>query len=343
MEQKSNEWYPLRFAPVYKDYIWGGRRFIDRFQRELDPEGIYAESWEIADHEAGHTSVLAGALAGEKLSQVLAASPEELMGSGYSGGDRFPLLLKHLDACNSLSVQVHPDDDTAVAMCLADVGKTEAWYVVDKQPGAGLWLGLKDVATPEELRAAIDADQLEKHLNWLEPEIGDCLFIPAGMVHALGQGLLITEIQQNSNTTFRLYDWNRRTPEGELRPLHIDEALRAIRFEHRPEDYHIQNSESRGNCSVLVDCPYFKLSRVRHSGKEENSPEDIVLKTEGRCRIITIIEGALQLEGDPLGGPLSAGDTVLLPAALTEVRASISGAEPLTYLDIAPGDIHYTK
>ncbi len=228
----ANELYPLTFSPVFKDYIWGGRN-LERLGREI-PDGIIAESWEIAAHKDGESTVTNGPLMGMTLSDVQAKYGLDLIGTRNAWAHErglFPLLIKVLDANRELSVQVHPDDDYALEHEGNELGKTEMWVVLHAEPDAEVILGVKNNAKPESFRAAITAGNLEQYLHRIPVKAGDHICVPAGSLHAIMNGLMIAEIQQNSNTTYRVYDWNRVGTDGQPRPLHIDKALDVINFE----------------------------------------------------------------------------------------------------------------
>ena len=229
----KNELYPLLFEPVLKDYIWGGRA-LETLGRRLPPEGPIAESWEIAGHDDGTTVVRNGRFAGQLLTEVQAQLGLDLIGRSNAWAlarDKFPLLIKLLDASRPLSVQVHPEDDYALAHEGNELGKTEMWVVLDAEPGAELILGVTEGTTPEAFRQALDDGNLEPYLHRLPVHKGDHVCVPAGTLHAILGGILIAEIQQNSNTTYRVYDWNRVGADGRPRPLHIDKSLAVINFQ----------------------------------------------------------------------------------------------------------------
>ncbi len=227
----TNNLYPMTFTPVLKDYIWGGRH-LEALGRELPP-GIIAESWEIAAHEDGTAVVNNGRFAGKLLTEVQAELGLALIGKKCAWAQergKFPLLIKLLDANRPLSVQVHPNDEYALAHEGNELGKTEMWVVLHAEPGAELILGVTKGTTPELFREGIENGRLEPYLHHLKVKKGDHICVPAGSLHAIMSGLLIAEIQQNSNTTYRVYDWNRVGADGQPRPLHIDKALDVINF-----------------------------------------------------------------------------------------------------------------
>ncbi len=224
--------YPLTFRPVFKDYLWGGRNLERILGRELPP-GIVAESWEIAAHPDGDTLVENGEFAGLPLTELHARLGLDLIGTHNAWAQergKFPLLIKLLDANRPLSVQVHPDDAYALAHEGNELGKAEMWVVLHADPGAELILGLKRGVTPQKFRQALEAGNLDPCLHHLSIRAGDVICVPAGTLHAILGGSIIAEIQQNSNTTYRVYDWNRLGPDGNPRPLHIQKALEVIDF-----------------------------------------------------------------------------------------------------------------
>lgn len=226
--------YPLLFEPVLKDYIWGGRNLETVFNRNLPPHTPIAEAWEIAAHPDGESVVTNGQFAGQTLTQVHQRLGLDLIGTRNQWAqqrDKFPLLIKLLDANRPLSVQVHPRDKYALAHEGNELGKTEMWVILHAEPDAAVILGVKNGTTPADFRQAISDGNLERYLHYLPVKTGDFIDVPAGTLHAILGGIIIAEIQQNSNTTYRVYDWNRMGKDGKPRPLHIDKALDVINFE----------------------------------------------------------------------------------------------------------------
>jgi mannose-6-phosphate isomerase len=223
----------MTFTPVLKDYLWGGRGLETKLGRSLPAAGVIAESWEIAAHEDGASVVENGPYAGWPLTEVHRALGLDLIGSNNAWAQergKFPLLVKLLDAHTPLSVQVHPDDTYALAHEGNELGKTEMWVVLHAEPGAELIVGVKAGTTPAAFRRAIEQNRLEPYLHRVPVQAGDHVCVPAGTLHAIMGGLLIAEIQQNSNTTYRVYDWGRVGADGKGRPLHVDKALDVIDF-----------------------------------------------------------------------------------------------------------------
>ena len=317
--------YPLRFVPVYKKYIWGGRRLETVLGRELGPEPTYAESWEIADHPHGQSVVENGPLAGISLGELTATRSEELLGT-HRAQTRFPLLLKYLDAKQPLSLQVHPDDDLAARLNLDDTGKTEAWLVVEADPGSVIWAGFNRSVDRQSVQAAIRDGNLERLVHRFEPSPGDCLYLPAGTVHALGQGILVAEIQQASDSTFRLFDWNRLDDQGNPRTLHVEQALHAIDYGQGPVGPSLPHRTKRSWVERLVESDQFFLDRLG-----VDVPR--VMANEGTCHIITVLSGSVSVEGGVEAEPLRFGQTILLPACLGPVTLKPAEDEPVVLVD----------
>lgn len=315
--------YPLRFQPIVKQYLWGGTRLRDEFGKPAASAGPVAESWEIVDRRgkagepAEQSVVRFGPLVGTTLGELVERHGGELLGR-HAPQPRFPLLMKLLDAEQPLSLQVHPNDEQAALLDPPDFGKTEAWVVLDAQPGAALYAGLKAGVTRTELERAIAAGRLVDCLRELHPRAGDCLYLPAGTVHALGAGLLIAEIQQSSDVTYRLHDWDRLGPDGRPRELHVAAGLDAIDFAAAPPEL-IRGSGER--------------TRLATSDKfiweQRSASAPIELGGDDRAHIVTVIEGEIAVAGDPAGEAIRLGETVLLPASLGSVRVAPRGKATL--------------
>ncbi len=225
--------YPLTSTPVLQDYIWGGRNLERLFGRKLPPDTDIAESWEIAAHPDGASIIANGPFAGISLIDLQQQLGIDLIGTRNQWAyerDKFPLLIKLLDANRALSVQVHPDDVYALAHEGNELGKTEMWVILHADPEAAIILGFKKGVTEAAFRQAVAAGKLEPLLHRMPVKTGDFVCVPAGTVHAILAGCVIAEIQQNSNATYRVYDWNRLGSDGRLRELHVDKALDVIDF-----------------------------------------------------------------------------------------------------------------
>ncbi len=309
----------LRFQPLIKQLIWGGRRLGDLLGKPIGNESDYAESWEIVDHGSDQTIVTGGPLAGKSLGELVAEHRDWLMGS-QSEVKAFPLLLKYLDCERVLSVQVHPDDAYGSRMAVPDRGKTEAWYVIDSAPGSLIYAGLKDGVTKADMEQAIADGRTEELLHSFHPEPGDCVFIPAGTVHAIGAGLLVAEIQQSSDTTFRIFDWNRKDAQGNSRQLHVQQSLDVIDFASGPVKP-IRLSAESGGWQTLVDCDKFGFS-ILHGGTLDGGKDRV--GGDDRCHLLTVPQGSACVRTDDGEMTLSLGETVLIPASYGSVECEVA-------------------
>jgi mannose-6-phosphate isomerase len=305
--------YPLTFDPVFKDYPWGGRTLETRFGRTL-PDGIVAESWEIAAHPNGSSIVNNGPLAGHSLPAVMDAWGEALVGSRNRDAlrrGRFPLLIKLLDAHRWLSVQVHPADDYAYAH-EGEPGKTEMWVVLHAEPGAELIYGFRAGVDIGRFREAVAEGETERWLYKVAVQRGDVIFVPAGAIHALGPGIVVAEIQQNSDTTYRIYDW------GRPRPLHLAQAFDVLDF--GLVEPQARASEPVAGCSApteqIGECAYFRTERVRmatgqvYTGCADGNTLEVWGVLEGQA--------ILSWAGEPVALP--AVSWALVPAALGDFQ-----------------------
>ncbi len=316
--------YPLRFQPIFRHYLWGGRRLASELGKQTGDTDC-AESWEIVDRADDNSIVSDGELAGRSLHELIADQGNELLGAAVwqqinqenwpeNLRGRFPLLLKFLDANKTLSVQVHPDDAAGLQKEVPDLGKTEAWYVLDAAPGSIIYAGLIEGVDREALAQAVESKTTDQVLHQIQPRRGDCIFIPAGTVHAIGAGLLIAEIQQSSDTTYRLFDWNRVDDQGNSRPLHIEQALDVTDYGRGPVSVQAAVRSAEPDVSELVRCDKFVMRRWKLStGSRE-------LTTGGSFRILACVEGQTRIDGDPCGRPLRRGQSMLVPACMEAVQ-----------------------
>lgn len=314
-----NPHLPLHFAPVFRSYLWGGDRLARILNKPVPDSGVWAESWEIVDHGADQSVVIDGQWKGRTLGSLVQEFRTSILGDSSSGP--FPLLLKYLDCQRVLSVQVHPDDEYAKQMEVPDLGKTEAWYVVEAEPGAKLYAGLVEGVDRSRLETALANGNVESLLRVLYPKAGDCVFIPAGTVHALGEGLLVAEIQQASDTTFRLFDWNRLGPDGKPRALHVREALDVIDFQAPSIEFCHPLRDSRTGLETLVACDCFTLERAI-------GPSRISLPDDHSFRMVTVTSGRAELEAGKHAFPLERGESRLIPAV-----------RPVTQLQVSAGSV----
>jgi len=302
--------YPFLLSPVYKDYLWGGSRIPIVFNRNL-PDGIYAESWEVSDRSEGESVITNGSLAGKGLGKAIAEFGRDVTGKRAPQESSMPLLIKLIDAAQNLSVQVHPNDSNA--RLTGGEPKTEMWYVLEATEDARIYAGLKKGTTPAALRKAIDDKSLEKVLNQFTPKKGDVFFIPGGCVHAIGAGCLLLEVQQNSNTTYRVYDWGRVDNEGKSRQLHLEQAMKVINWDASDTPARKPAGKVRSEAAVvdsLLDTEWFLLERA-----DLNTQLDV--KGDGSSfRALFIESGSAVIrtaDGDTVCGT---GQSCLVPAAI---------------------------
>jgi mannose-6-phosphate isomerase len=314
--------YPLTFQPIFKDRVWGGREMERLYQKKLPPGRPIGESWEISDR-LGDISVIAnGPLAGKNLRWLMENHRAELLGNVKPAtGDRFPLLCKILDAREKLSLQVHPPAGKA-----AEPGgepKTEMWFIADAAPGAELFVGLKRGVTRAEFEGKIQTAEVAECFHRVPVRAGDAMFLPSGRVHAIGAGLVIFEIQQNSDTTYRVFDWNRVGLDGKPRELHVAQSLASIDF----NDFEPALVPSRfvGDSLMqvrpLVRDPLFAVEAWKLSGTKVS----LELK---KVQIVAVTGGQVEIKGGSTSVKLSAGQFSLIPASLerTEVLAKSDAA-----------------
>lgn len=322
-----NRLYPFTFSPVLKDYIWGGRNLETKLGRTLPQETIIAESWEIAAHKDGTSTVTNGPLQSKSLQELVEQYGLDLIGRNSKWAlerGKFPLLIKILDANRNLSVQVHPKDDYALAHEGNELGKTEMWVVLHAEPGAEVILGVKSGSNADAFRQAIADGQLEPFLHRIPVQAGDHINVPAGSLHAIMGGLLIAEIQQNSNTTYRVYDWNRLGHDGKPRPLHIEKAMDVINFEQiEPKKSNAQVVTDQNGVlrEILNKTNYFTVERLviepemQFEGNCNGDTFEIWGAIDGQCEISSELEPPL---------PLGAVGFTLLPANLGPFTVSAS-------------------
>jgi mannose-6-phosphate isomerase len=306
--------YPLRFAPCFKSMLWGGRR-LPELLRQPDPGGPIGEAWVLSDVDGTLSVVANGPLAGRTLRDVIAADPRAVFGAALPPDGRFPLLLKFIDARQELSVQVHPDDAQAVRRKgPGHRGKTEAWVILAADTATSrIYAGLRPGITADAFRAALADGTVPATLHAFTPAPGDCVFLEAGTMHAIGADILLFEVQQTSDITYRLYDWNRvdaRT--GLPRELHVDDGLAVTDFARGPVDPVVPVRD--GDRDRLVDCRYFTLHHRHDAGPMR-------VGADGACRVVVCVQGA----GDVGGERLQPGDVLLLPASLGAVTAVPDG------------------
>lgn len=321
--------YPLRFKPMYQHRIWGGRRLNHRLGTPLPGCGPIGEAWLLSDR-ADHDGVVAnGALAGQTIGSLLKHSPEQLLGRLAGHFIRFPLLLKLLDVTTSLSVQVHPSDAHMDLIPAGDTGKSEAWVVLEAGSQARIYAGLRPATTAEGLRRAIAEEALTEQLASFVPKAGDGVFVPAGVVHSL-RDVVVFEVQQNSDVTFRLYDWNHIDPEtGERRPLQVDQAIACIDFTQGaigPVIPLVEQTEPVLRES-LVRCKHFAMTRI--SGQAS-----FVVGAAGAPRVLACLAGNGYLDHAGTRYAFGKGDVLLMPAVVGECLYRPYGAVSLLEISL---------
>lgn len=313
--------YPLLLEPIFKYRIWGGRKLGKMLGKKLPAKDPIGESWELSCRDGDNNVIKNGKLAGSTLADALRTSREALLGPDLSAGAKFPLLNKFIDANDLLSVQVHPDEKVAAQLVGAEP-KTEAWYVMHADPGATVIKGLQPGVTKEAFEDAVLNDTVPTVLNSAPVSAGDLVFVPAGCVHAMGKGLVICEIQQNSDTTYRVYDWGRVGPDGKPRQLHIEQALQAINFEDRSPDRiePIRVTEGKNERAYLIACPYFAMQMLTlHEPSEESTGEK-------RFESLMVVDGNAEIRMRGAGETrVSAGDSVLIPACVGDYTIAPAG------------------
>jgi mannose-6-phosphate isomerase len=308
--------YPLKFGPIYKERIWGGSKLHEVFGREMPRGKRIGESWELADLPEDKSKIVNGELAGETIEAVVRKYTKEITGTEQFKLP-FPLLIKFLDCGDVLSVQVHPDEKTCKKTGKGDF-KTECWYIIKARPRAVIYKGLKKGTTKEKFAQAIKDGTVERLLVKVTVKVGECHFLPAGTLHAIGAGLLIAEIQTPSDTTYRVFDWNRVDNKGKPRPLHIEEAMESIHFDPSEDNLSVTS------VGRLVDSDCFKIDK----GHQARSCE--MLLPAGKMKTIMIMSGFGTIAGSENIVEFKAGDTILIPAAYDGVMRFSADTEYLT-------------
>ncbi len=295
------KFYPLKFKPIYKELMWGGQKLRQFFGKDIPAGKKIGESWELADLPNDKSVITNGELAGHTLTQLIRQFPRQIMGSGNFRGS-FPVLVKFIDAQEVLSIQVHPDAQACRRMG-AGAPKTEFWYILSAKKDAVIYKGLKKVVTKEEFLQAIRSGTVIELLDKIPVKKGQCYFLPGGTVHSIGAGILIAEIQTPSDTTYRIFDWDRLDAGGKPRQLYITEAIASINFDNTNENLMAVTS------GCAVNCKYFKVCR------EKNGKDSLMLLKAGQMQTLIILKGCGVIESDKtISVEFSAGDTLLIPA-----------------------------
>lgn len=298
---------PLKLTPVYKDYIWGGEKLRTVYGKETDLSPV-AESWELSCHKDGCSVICVGEYEGVTLDEYIRKNPSSL-GTSVKGNE-LPILIKLIDAADNLSVQVHPNDEQALEW-EGQNGKTEMWYVVSAEEDARIVYGLKEDTNREELANAIKEKRIEKLLNSVPSKKGDVFFVEAGTIHAIGKGNLIAEIQQNSNVTYRLYDYGRVGKDGKERELHIEKGVKAANCNKLiPSEITVEADGTR----ILGSCDYFVVKEIKLNGEKS------IIADEKTYHALIVTDGNLDIIGKDFCINMFAGETAFVPAGLGEYQ-----------------------
>lgn len=313
--------YPLKFTPIYKDKIWGGNKIKTLLNKDFGDLPNCGESWEISGVDGNISVVSNGYLAGNTLEELLEVYMGDVVGDQIfeNFGIEFPLLIKFIDANDDLSIQVHPDDELSKKRHNA-FGKTEMWYVLQADADSKLQSGFSRQVNQEEYLEKLESNELTDILNFEVVSAGDIYFIPAGRVHAIGKGILLTEIQQTSDITYRIYDYDRRDDQGNTRELHTDLALDAIDYTIFPE-YKSRYTPKSNESVELVKCNYFTTNVLEINQvveKDYNLLDSFV--------IYICLEGSLHIETESGSETLQKGETILIPAVIESVRLNPTSA-----------------
>ncbi len=315
--------YPLKFHPILKERLWGGTKLSEILGKPLQNDNT-GESWELSGVD-GDVSLLAnGTLAGTSLGQLIEKDPEGFLGTSVVArfGKNFPILIKFIDAKKDLSIQLHPNDELAKKRHNS-LGKTEMWYIMDSDNGADLIVGFERTVTKEEYLESLKNDSLTDLLHYETVREGDTFFINPGKIHAIGAGVLLAEIQQTSDITYRVYDFNRRDKNGNLRELHTDLALDAIDFE-RKEDFKISYARKANQVNPMVDCPYFTTNFLNLSANFSTN-----LAERDSFTIYMCVDGEAAINNHDGSIALNKGETALISADTEAVEIQTKGAKLL--------------
>lgn len=312
--------YPLKFEPIMKDRLWGGDKLARLFNKpsETDTTG---ESWELSAVKGDVSVVSNGDLKGTSLQDLIDTRGAELMGKSVINrfGNEFPILIKFIDAKQDLSIQLHPHDALAKERHNS-FGKTEMWYIMDADPGAKLIVGFNKDVEKQAYLNSLENDTLLDLLNYEEVKEGDTFFINTGKIHAIGAGVMLAEIQQTSDITYRVFDFNRKDKHGNLRELHTDLAIDAIDYEKK-DDFKVSYSKGSNAVNSMVDCPYFKTDYLHLSS---NFSQDV--KERDSFTIFMCVKGEATIKNDWGTAKVKKGETLLLPASTSKIDIITSGA-----------------
>ncbi|WP_172914472.1 type I phosphomannose isomerase catalytic subunit [Capnocytophaga canis] len=315
--------YPIKFKPILKERLWGGTKLKTLFNKPIETD-ITGESWEVSAVKGDISVVANGEFKDKSLQELIDLYPNELLGKHVYErfGTDFPILIKFIDAREDLSIQVHPNDDLAKKRHNS-FGKTEMWYVMQADPGAKLIVGFNKDVTKEEYQKHLTEGTLTDIMNYEEVSEGDTFFINTGKVHAIGGGIIIAEIQQTSDITYRVYDFNRKDKNGNLRELHTELALEAIDYQKK-DDFKVSYSKSENTTNKMVDCPYFITHYLSLSEEFEKK-----IGAEDSFHIYMCVKGSGIVSDGKTELSINQGETVLFPAVCDTLQVKTSGIELL--------------
>lgn len=315
--------YPIKFKPILKERLWGGTKLKTLFNKPIETD-ITGESWEVSAVKGDISVVANGEFKDKSLQELIDLYPNELLGKHVYErfGTDFPILIKFIDAREDLSIQVHPNDDLAKKRHNS-FGKTEMWYVMQADPGAKLIVGFNKDVTKEEYQKHLTEGTLTDIMNYEEVSEGDTFFINTGKVHAIGGGIIIAEIQQTSDITYRVYDFNRKDKNGNLRELHTELALEAIDYQKK-DDFKVNYSKSENTTNKMVDCPYFITHYLSLSEDFEKK-----IGAEDSFHIYMCVKGSGIVSDGKTELSINQGETVLFPAVCDTLQVKTSGIELL--------------
>jgi len=318
--------YPLKFSPIFKQRIWGGTRLTSILNKPSFSEKI-GESWELSSLKNNESVVKNGSLTGKNITEIISLHKENIVGNKIykEFGNHFPLLFKFLDASDNLSIQVHPDNETAKRKH-ESLGKTEMWYVIDAAPDTKIIAGFNQEITKKDLLNHIHNQTIEEVLSFHETEKGDVFFISEGVVHALGKGAMVAEIQQSSDITYRVYDYNRKETNGKTRELHVEDALECINLDGFKKQHFPDSSKELRR--ELADCNFF-TTNILNTCK----PTKISYSGIDSFIVFMCIEGNYKIVCNGAETPVVKGETVLLPAIIKDIEIIPEKDHPLTLLE----------
>jgi len=315
--------YPLKFNPILKERLWGGTKLRDVLGKTIDND-ITGESWELSTVKGDISVVSNGKLAGTSLQELIDTKTEDILGKSVAKrfGTDFPILIKFIDAKQDLSIQLHPNDELAKKRH-DSFGKTEMWYVMDADKDANLIVGFNKDVTKEEYAASIENDTLLDLMNYESVKEGDTFFINTGKIHAIGAGVLLAEIQQTSDVTYRVFDFNRKDKNGNLRELHTEMALDAVDYEKK-DDFIVDYPTNLDTVNTMVDCPYFKTNYINLSSdmKQDISNRD-------SFTIYMCVSGSVSIANEYGEAHIQKGETILVPALSKEIVLKTNQAKLL--------------